>query len=146
MAIIAISYCASLAMPRVQTNLSEVSPALGAALPSISDVIFEDQKRMLKLFLWGAKLISLSLCLLGIINSRWRTYMPSRIVLAALGYPARVSCDDQLVQAYVLFTTQTFFILSLNNFLQVVSRKLEEVLRDRGASLVVYVVGQVLFF
>ena len=65
MAIIAISYCASLAMPQVQTNLSEVSPAPGAALPSISDVIFEDQKRMLKPFLWGAKLISLSLCLLG---------------------------------------------------------------------------------
>jgi hypothetical protein len=142
MAIIAIPYCANLPMLRVQTNLSELSPAPGAALPSISDIICEDRKRMLKPVLLGA--ISLILCLLGIINSRWRTYTRSRVVLAALGYPARVSCDDRLVQAYVLLTTYTFFILSFNNFRQVVTRKLGEALNHTGASLVVYVVGQVL--
>ena len=142
MAIIAISLCANLPpIPQVQTTSSELSPAL----PCISDVlIFEGRKRMLKPFLLGA--LSLTLCLVGITYSRWRTYTASRAVLAALRFPARVSSDDRFVQASVLFATYTFFILSFNTFLQVVTRKLGDALNHADASLVDSVVGQVLRF
>ena len=141
MAIIAISSCANLPpIPQVQTTSSELT----SALPCISDVIFKGRKRMLKPFLLGA--LSLTLCLVGITYSRWRTYTASRAVLAALRFPARVSSDDRFVQAYVLFATYTFFILSFNTFRQVVTRKLGEALNHAGASLVVSVVGQVLRF
>ena len=139
MAIIAISYCANLPMLQIRPNSSEISPAPGAALASISDVIFEDRKKMFKPFLLGA--IGVTACLFSIINSRWRTYMPGQVVLSNARqrfYPARVSHDDTLNQAIVLAMNHTLLMLSFTSFVNSEIGKMVDALIHIGANVLLF--------
>ena len=139
MAIIAISYCANLPVLRIQTNSSEIPPAPGAASASISDVIFEDRKKMFKPFLLGA--IGVTACLFSIINSRWRTYMPGQVVLSNTRqrfYPARVSHDDRLNQAIVLVMSHGLLMLSFTSVLNSIQGKMMDALIHIGANVLLF--------
>ena len=106
MAMVAISYCGNLPLPKNTNSPSAPSFAPSPAPSSADDyyrIVFEDRKALFRPFYYG--IITVVLCMSGVILSRWRTYIdpvPDKKIDGDKVHRTRVKFADPFVQFGVL--------------------------------------------
>ena len=121
MAMVAISYCGNLPLPKNTNSPSAPSFAPSPAPSSADDyyrIVFEDRKALFRPFYYG--IITVVLCMSGVILSRWRTYIdpvPDKKFDGDKIHSARVEFSDPIVELSVLMASFTFLVYGYANSL-----------------------------
>ena len=114
MAMVAISYCGNLPLLE-NTNPPSAPSYAPSPAPSSEDdyyrIVFEDRKALFRPFYYG--IITVVLCMSGVILSRWRTYIdpvPDKIIDGDTIHSARVEFADPVVQAFVWIVSYMYLV------------------------------------